>query len=225
VNTVQKPHRPNFAIFGGSFNPPHQGHVELIRAVLSEAQVDHVFAVPANRSPFKSGPPSLPGDLRCDMMRTALRDNARTTVLDWEITRPAPSYSVHTVEALRAACPQADLHFVMGSDVFRTFRDWHRADRILDLAGLIVLDRADGGEPMGSDPQAWAALLPERWKASACKVSSAELADAQGRTLVRLLRTAIPAISSSHIREAQALEAVPPGARDMLRHYLASQLQ
>jgi nicotinic acid mononucleotide adenylyltransferase len=152
-----------------------------------------------------------------------LKGVARASVLDLEVNRPPPSYTVETLEALRAWCPEAEWSLVMGSDVFRGIRDWYRADRLLGLASLTVLARTDGSDPLPAEPAQWIALLPAGWRGRAHKGPGGALVDEQGRRLVERLGTSITPISSSHIRDDHLLEAVAPGARELLERYLASQ--
>jgi nicotinate (nicotinamide) nucleotide adenylyltransferase len=209
-------------MFGGSFNPPHRGHVEFVRAALAEGGIDHLFVVPAHRSPFKGEQALLPGELRYHMMRAALKGVGRTSVLDLEVSRPPPSYTVRTLEVLQAWCPRAGWTVMMGSDVFRGIRAWYRADRLFELASLTVLARADGGDPLPEELDRWIPLLPGAWKDRARKGTGAVLVDEQGRRLVERLGASIAPISSSHIREDNLLDAVAPGARELLRNYLDS---
>jgi nicotinate (nicotinamide) nucleotide adenylyltransferase len=214
--------RPHFAVFGGSFNPVHQGHLELIQGVLRRGDVDHVLAVPANRSPFKGEQRLLPAELRCAMLRAALRGMARVSVLDLEIRRPPPSYTVDTLEALATLVPRARLSLVLGADTFLGFAQWLRADRILARAGLIVFGREDGQGALPANPAQWTTALPEPWRDAARLAPDGTLRDEQGRLLVQRMTMPIPPISSTRIREAGLLEDVPPGAREVLRAYLAT---
>jgi nicotinic acid mononucleotide adenylyltransferase len=145
---------------------------------------------------------------------------ARTSVLDIELNRPPPSYTVQTLDALRAWCPRAEWSLVIGADVFLGLRDWYRAERLLELASLIVLARTGGGDPLPEAPEAWAALLPNGWKDRVKPGAGNLLVDDQGRKVMERLNTNLPAMSSSKIREDHLLEAVAPGARELLRHYL-----
>jgi nicotinate-nucleotide adenylyltransferase len=209
-------------VFGGSFNPVHQGHLELIEAVLRSGAVEHLFAVPANRSPFKGEQELLPAALRWEMLRAALRGLPRVSVLDLELRRPPPSYTIDTVEALASLLPRARLSLVLGADAFVGFAGWYRAGRILARADLLVFGREDGEGPLPADPERWIAALPEPWRGAARPATDGTLQDGAGRLLVRRMSGPIPPISSTRIREGGRLEEVPPGAREVLQGYLTA---
>jgi nicotinate-nucleotide adenylyltransferase len=223
VGIQQKARRPRFALFGGSFNPPHQGHVDLVRAVASRQDIQHLFAVPAGRSPFKGEEELLPGELRLEMLRAALRGMARASVLDLEVRRSAPSYTVETLQALRSWCPVADWVLVMGADAFRGFAGWRCANRLLEWASLAVFPRTDGGEPLPPEAGAWIPFLPMPWREQVRPAPGPVLLDEKGRALVECLDIPITPISSSRIRADHLLEAVAPGARELLQAYLDAQ--
>ena len=218
---MQEAPPPRFAVFGGSFNPVHQGHLELIEAVLRSGAVEHLFTVPANRSPFKGGRELLPAALRCEMLRAALRGMPRVSVLDLELRRPPPSYTIDTVEALASLVPRARLSLVLGADAFVGFAGWHLAGRILARADLLVFGREDGEGPLPPDPARWVAALPEPWRGAARPAEDGTLRDAAGRLLVRRMAAPIAPVSSTRIRAGGSLEQVPSGAREVLRGYLA----
>jgi nicotinate (nicotinamide) nucleotide adenylyltransferase len=223
IETVQVPHRLHVAVFGGSFNPVHLGHVELIDAAL--AVVDHVLAVPAGRSPFKGEQQLLPGDLRYRMLRAALRGKSRVSVLDWELRRPLPSYTVDTLEALAAWLLQARLSLLMGADAYRGFAEWRQAGRILERADLLLFARGDGSNVLDERPAHWAACLPEPFRSRVRPLDAESLADESGRVIVRRMDAPIVPISSTHIRQSGAWAEVPPGARGLLEAHLAAQGQ
>ena len=214
-------HRPHFALFGGSFNPVHVGHMELIEAVL-RGGADHVFVIPASRSPFKGEQQLLPAPLRYRMLRAALGGMSRVSVLDLEIDRPAPSYTIDTVQALAAWVPRARLSLVMGADAFQGFAEWRHAASILARADLLLFARPDGPDTLPGEPAQWAAWLPEPFRASARLADAGSLRDESGRVLVRRVNRPISPISSTQIRGSGALAEVPPGARELLRAHLAA---
>lgn len=204
----------DFALFGGSFNPVHAGHVEIVRQLSRLPGVDQVLVVPAGQSPFKPNILLLPADLRHRMVRDSVGGMERVAVLDWEVRRPPPSYSVDTVTALRHIYPTARLWFAMGADAFAGFAQWHRAADLLTLAGLLVFPRADGPAP-----NAGAAALPPEWRERARTDGNGNLVGGDGRCLVRFVGIQVPPVAASRILQERDLNHVPPPARAALSAY------
>jgi nicotinate-nucleotide adenylyltransferase len=210
---------PTFAVFGGSFNPLHEGHVAIVRALAGDAELAGVIVVPARRSPFKGGAELLPAELRWSMLRHALGGMARVSLSDAELRRPAPSYTVETLRTLAAQLPAARLAFALGGDAFADFARWQGAAELLALAGLIVFDRAGEGRAAPPGPADWARLLPPPWDARARPLGTDRLADEGGRVLLRHRPLALPAVAAREILGGQTLEGVPAGAREVLAAY------
>ena len=138
----------HIAIYGGSFNPPHLGHVAAARHVLAALAPDRLLVIPAGMPPHKA----LKGDSPCARERFRLAQLAfgqlpRTLVSDMELRRAGKSYSVDTLEALRAEQPDAALHLVMGSDMLLSMETWHEYRRIMELATLVAFPREAGELP------------------------------------------------------------------------------
>lgn len=208
--------QPRLAVFGGSFNPVHAGHVGIVRALAADAALSGVVVVPARRSPFKRAAPLLPDALRWAMLRAALRDLDGVWLSDLELRRPAPSYTVDTLRTLSALLPATPLAFALGWDAFADFAGWHRAAEVLSLAELLIFDR-DGASPPGrDDPAAWRDRLPPPWNERARPLADGSLGDEAGRTLVRRLPMALPAVAGRDILVTRELTDVPPGARELL---------
>jgi nicotinate (nicotinamide) nucleotide adenylyltransferase len=212
---------PNFALFGGSFNPVHSGHVEIVRQLSQLPGIDQVLVMPAGQSPFKRVAQLLPAELRYGMVRDSIGGMERVAVLDWELRRPPPSYTVDTVTALRQSYPAAQLWLAMGSDVFAGFAGWHRAADLLDLAGLLVFPRADapGSQILGPAPGVDA--LPPGWNTRAHPDPDGNLVNPDGRCLVRFAPIRVPPVAASRILQERNLEQVPPRARAALAAYWA----
>jgi nicotinate-nucleotide adenylyltransferase len=130
------------AIFGGSFDPIHFGHlVPTIRA-LETFQFDAVHMVPAGRPPHKQGHPLTPVIHRFTMVALATLPYARLYASDLEILAPGPSFTVDTVRRFRERHPDAAIYFLLGSDSFSQIGTWSRWQELVDLAHLVVLRRA-----------------------------------------------------------------------------------
>ena len=125
------------AIYGGSFDPPHLGHVEAARAVLRELEPDKLLIIPAFQPPHKTlsaGSPAPKERLR--LTRLAFEGMERTEVSDIEIASGGRSYTVNTLEKLRDIYPDAELVLVMGTDMLLSFEQWRDFRRIFTMAEL-----------------------------------------------------------------------------------------
>lgn len=129
-------------IYGGSFNPPHEGHVLAAREILERLQLDRLLIVPAAAPPHKALPEGSPSPLdRLELCRAAFGDLERTQVSDIEIRRQGPSYTVDTLRELKAANPEDQLILIMGTDMLLYFEHWYKPREIAQLATLAVMHR------------------------------------------------------------------------------------
>ena len=131
-------------VFGGTFDPIHVGHLAIAQAALESAKLDHIVFVPARRSPLKERGPEASEADRLLMLEVAVKGEPRFAVSRLELEREGPSYTVDTLEALRA---QGDLFLILGSDALADFQRWHSPDRIRALAKILVARRPGAPEP------------------------------------------------------------------------------
>ncbi len=130
-------------IFGGTFNPPHNGHKKLAREFAGRLSLDLLMIIPDYIPPHKSAD-SLAGEQdRLNMCRLCFDDEIMT-VSDMEIARGGRSYTVNTLEQLKAEHPDDELYFLMGSDMLLSFHTWREPERILDYAAVVAAARLDG---------------------------------------------------------------------------------
>ncbi len=134
--------RPRLGIFGGSFHPPHQGHVEAAELFLDKAELDFLFVIPAADPPHKRLAKGASADDRFEMTKIAMAPlGARVRVLRLELDDPALRYSVDTANSIAASFPEHELYLYVGSDLFLTFEEWHEFEQLLSLCHLAVLAR------------------------------------------------------------------------------------
>ena len=134
-------------IYGGTFNPPHIGHIAAAKQAVGRLSLDRLLLVPSNIAPHKVLPPNSPTALqRLEMLRIATRDCPMLEVTDIELCREGISYTWQTVQALRKQHPDAQLVLIMGSDMFLSFREWKNPEQILADASLAVFYRGDKNE-------------------------------------------------------------------------------
>ena len=132
------------AIYGGSFNPPHIGHVEAARAAVETLKPDRFLVIPTNTPPHKELEENSPSsEQRLEFCRLAFGDIPGVEVSDMELRREGKSYTADTVDALRGQYPDAEICIVIGTDMFLSFRSWYRWQHILENATLAVLSRED----------------------------------------------------------------------------------
>jgi nicotinate-nucleotide adenylyltransferase len=131
------------ALFGGSFDPPHHGHVAIATAAANVFDLDSVVFAPVGRQPLKpEGVPASFAD-RLAMVELACRADPRFAVSDLDAPRSdsSPNYTVQTLATLQEAMPDARLFNLVGADSFLDLRRWHEPERLLDVAEWIVVSR------------------------------------------------------------------------------------
>ena len=130
------------AVFGGSFNPPHIGHVEAAKAAASELCADKLIVMPAARPPHKEqeqGSPSAKE--RFELALLAFSELPNTEISDLELRRSGTSYTVDTLSELKSVYPEDELILLMGTDMFMSFEIWKDYKRIFELATLAAFSR------------------------------------------------------------------------------------
>lgn len=126
----------SIGILGGSFNPPHIGHVSIARSALEALSLDQVMLIPAAQPPHKLLESDPGPDLRFEMcMRTAAEVEG-VTASRVELDRPGPSYTVDTLEALHNAEPDAELTLLLGADMVLDLPSWREPGRVVELARI-----------------------------------------------------------------------------------------
>lgn len=128
-------------IFGGTFDPPHVGHVQVARSVAAALRLDRLLWVTAAQPPHKSMAGRTRAPVRHAMVEQAVLGDAVFVASRLEIDRDGPSYTVDTLVQIRAGAPDAELFLIIGADQFRDFGRWRNPERILELARLAVMDR------------------------------------------------------------------------------------
>jgi nicotinate-nucleotide adenylyltransferase len=174
-------------LLGGTFNPPHRGHLALARFARAELGLDRVELVPVGTPPHKS-PGADPGAQRRLAMCELLAGEAEgLSVNPLEVLRAGPSFTVDTLAELQARQPGDELTFILGADTARTLAGWRRPERILELCDLAVAVR---GESTEADARAAVAAI-----------------DAGAARRMRFLAMEPVEVSSSLVRERVAAGA------------------
>jgi nicotinate-nucleotide adenylyltransferase len=139
----QEAKRPRLGVYGGSFDPPHLGHLHVLRAALEHGGLDRCLVVPAARSPFKPTGPALDDAARLELARAAFDDFEHVEVDARELERPPPSYTIDTLRELAAEAPGAQLVLVVGSDNLPDLPRWREGRAILELAEPLIVPRGE----------------------------------------------------------------------------------
>ncbi len=128
-------------IFGGSFDPVHDGHIHLATLAKEAAQLDEVWFLPCNISPHKTGSPPTPGAIRAEWLEAALAGIPWAKIDLTELETEAPSFSYKTLESLVSQNPGNEWFWIMGGDQWEALPAWKHPEILAGLATFIVLAR------------------------------------------------------------------------------------
>jgi len=148
-----------FALYGGTFDPFHLGHLAVVRALREMAGMDEVLVIPTARSPHKLGSALSPGEWRYWVCLLGTLEEAHVRVERWELDRPPPSYAIETFEQARQARGAGhDWWWVVGADQLPGIATWHRIATLLEHLRIMVVPRDPWLEADGiirEVPEAW----------------------------------------------------------------------
>ena len=133
--------RSRLGVLGGTFDPPHNGHLALAGAALSQLDLDRVLWVPAGTPPHKPDRPVTPAHPRVAMIEAAIAGVAPFVISSVDLNRPGPHYTVDTLALLQDQHPGATLFFLMGGDSLAEFLTWRDPAGIVRQAHLAVMRR------------------------------------------------------------------------------------
>ena len=142
--------RPTIGIFGGSFNPIHNGHIQLARSLREAAGLDEVWLMVSPQNPLKQQADLLDDDVRLQLARQAVGSEQGIIVSDYEFHLPRPSYTWNTLQALERDFPDREFVLMIGGDNWQHFQRWYRADDIIERYPIVVYPRRDSD--IGSVP-------------------------------------------------------------------------
>ncbi|MBA2243624.1 MAG: nicotinate-nucleotide adenylyltransferase [Gemmatimonadetes bacterium] len=131
----------SIGVFGGTFDPPHLGHLIVAADVCVALELDRLLFIPAAVPPHKLAQVEATAEQRLEMVRAAVRGDARFEVDDLELRRPGPSFTVDTLHTLRTRFPESRLYFLIGADALREIHSWREPEEVARLAQLIVFAR------------------------------------------------------------------------------------
>lgn len=128
-------------IYGGSFDPLHNGHISLARQALQKIGLDEVWLIVSPHNPLKKQENLTDDHLRLEMARLALEDEPQLVVSDYEFHLPRPSYMWNTLEQIQQDEPQRELYLLIGEDNWENFDQWYRHEDILKKYHIVVYPR------------------------------------------------------------------------------------
>ena len=136
--------KPNekIGLYGGSFDPIHNGHLILARDAMERLELDKVIFLPARISPHKLDRPPAPPEARCQMLSAAIADEPRFEMDPCEIERGGPSFTIDTVKSFQSRHPDAKLYYFVGDDNLPELESWKDSAKLLEAAQFVVLSRA-----------------------------------------------------------------------------------
>lgn len=143
--------RPCVALFGGTFDPFHNGHLRMAIEVREGLSLPRLHLVPSAQPPHKPLQPVAPAHHRCAMAEASVAGVGGLSVLDSELRREGPSYSLLTVREVLAANPGAEVLFLVGADAFPEIGTWHRYAELLSACDFLLLPRP-GSPPESAFP-------------------------------------------------------------------------
>jgi nicotinate-nucleotide adenylyltransferase len=170
-------------IFGGTFDPIHQGHLIIAEQCREQARLDEVWFLPSARPPHKARPDLTPLDKRADMIQLAIAGHAQFRASEIEKDRPGPSYTADTLAELRKERPEVDWHLILGSDCLPDLASWHEPLRVVAQAKLVIVARP--GWPVWSAEQLRTSLRLREDQALHLQIVSVPLIEIASRDLRR----------------------------------------
>ena len=130
-------------LFGGTFDPPHTGHIQLAKAVCEKFSLDEIIFIPAGNPPHKTNKKITDKNHRFEMVKLSVRNFPQFSVSDFDIKNENPNYSYITIEHFKKLYPNDEIFFIVGADSYRDFPLWRNYPDILSLCTFIVVNRPD----------------------------------------------------------------------------------
>ncbi|HJV17338.1 MAG TPA: nicotinate-nucleotide adenylyltransferase [Bacillales bacterium] len=130
-------------ILGGTFDPPHHGHLLIANEVLSSLQLDEVWFMPNQEPPHKKKSETIKNEDRLQMLELAVSDNQQFRVESIELERSGPSFTIETMKILKSQYPDYQFFFIIGADMIEYLPKWHKINELVELVQFVGVDRPD----------------------------------------------------------------------------------
>ncbi len=190
-------------IFGGTFDPPHIGHLIAAQDAGTELALDRVLFVPAAEPPHKQGQNITSASIRLEMLEAALRDQARFEICTLELQRAGPSFTVDTLRALHERWPDQELYLLIGADQAHTLPSWREPQHIARLARIVSLSRLGVEALLAPQP-----LVQREVRVTRIDVSAHDIRQRVARG--RPIRYLVPAAVEAFIYERGLYQLLAP---------------
>jgi len=195
----------NIGLFGGTFDPPHLGHLIIAQSLVEQVPLDRMVFVPSGHPPHKQDRVLTAGDYRIRMLELALADNPAFSISDWELHQASLTYTIHSVRHYHEEYPDAQLFWIIGADNLADLPTWHQFDRLIEEVQIVTAWR--GGFDIdrvlaGLRPQLTEAQF-ERLRTRVVRTPQIEICAQDLRTRVRAgltLRYHVPPAVENYIR-------------------------
>jgi len=128
-------------VLGGTFDPPHLGHLVLAQEALDQCNLDRILWLPAANPPHKQKNPVSPIDDRIQLVSLSIADNEQFALSRVDVDRPGPHYTVDTLDLLDSKFPDVEWFLLIGSDSLRDLPTWQSPQRLVEIAKLVVMAR------------------------------------------------------------------------------------
>lgn len=128
-------------ILGGTFDPPHNGHLLIANEVLHALQFDEIWFMPNQEPPHKSKTNGIPNEDRLNMLRLAIDGNVSFRIEMIELERTGPSYTIDTMKMLTGLHPQCSFYFIIGADMIEYLPKWHKIDELIGIVRFVGVNR------------------------------------------------------------------------------------
>ena len=142
--------KSKIGIFGGTFDPPHLGHLIIAQTAVEDLELDKILFVPAASPPHKMDRLMAPASHRLAMLKLAIKGNKKFEATALELQRGGISYTVDTLRSLNGRYPDAELFLLLGEDNYAEFHSWKSPEEIVRLASLVIYHRSGYGNVQGS---------------------------------------------------------------------------
>lgn len=206
-------------LFGGTFDPPHYGHLIAAQEALYQLHLSRVLFLPARQNPLKQGEESASPEDRSEMVALAIRGNKSFLLSRADLDRPAPSYTADLLVLLQEELgPQVDMYFLAGSDILQELPSWHRPDAILRHACVVAMTRPGWPAP---DQLNGKLFLPDvRERVISVTIPGVDISSTELRRRARMgqpLRYLTPPGVERYIRERSLYRSSDGAARNAER--------
>jgi len=141
MKVVHQMDQPRIGFFGGSFDPPHLGHLKIAKQAIEIANLDTLFFCPAFHAPLKDCPPLFSGEQRLAMIKAMCAKNTLIQTTDVEIAHGKTRYTHETILELQENSPNSQFHLILGADQFTQLHLWERAQELAKMVTFLVFAR------------------------------------------------------------------------------------